>query len=498
MGKLGQLLVARGWITVQQLNRALQTQQVVGGRLGSCLLEMDALSEELLLKGLSEQLGVPAVNIDHLRGIPDEVLQLIPDKLARRCRTVPFRVVGSRLDVAMMDPRNLASQDEIAFASGKRVMVHVAHELRILEALERYYREETPSRVGMLVERLNRARYFWERQAEAQEAAPAAAAPALSFDEPLRLSTLKAPPLPNVPGAPTRRARTTAVPPAPALPTPSPTPPTRPTPPAPPARSAGPVPAPAPRPVMQSVSLTDEEKAELDASRALGEPAASAPAAPVPPVAAVAPTPAPPVAPPAPVAPPPPPPPPVAAAPAPAPPAPAPAPPPPAPATFAEVEAALASSHDREEVGRIVLGFLAHSYRRAALFQVVKEKVSGWIAEGEIDVALFQRFSVTFDQPSLFLNLRSGNGVYLGPMPPMPAHLELARAWGGELPKDCVMLPVRVKDRLVSILYADGATRSGKAGLGGVDLSELQRLGAATGAALERCILHRKRAEAKS
>ena len=42
MAKLGQLLVARGWITVQQLTRALQNQSVVGGRLGSCLLEIDA------------------------------------------------------------------------------------------------------------------------------------------------------------------------------------------------------------------------------------------------------------------------------------------------------------------------------------------------------------------------------------------------------------------------------------------------------------------------
>ncbi|HWN43709.1 MAG TPA: hypothetical protein VNW71_15890, partial [Thermoanaerobaculia bacterium] len=163
MGKLGQLLVARGWITVQQLTRALTTQQVVGGRLGTCLLEMDSISEDNLLKGLSEQHGVPTVSLDDLRGIPDEVIALLPDKLARRCRAVPFRVVGTRLDVAMLEPRNLALQDEIAFASGKRVMVHVAHELRIVEALERYYREEASSRYSMLAERLNRARYFWER-----------------------------------------------------------------------------------------------------------------------------------------------------------------------------------------------------------------------------------------------------------------------------------------------------------------------------------------------
>ncbi len=168
MSKLGQLLVARGWITVQQLNRALQNQGVVGSRVGTCLLEMEALSEENLLKGLSEQLGVPAVGLDDLRGVPDEVLALLPDKIARRCRAVPFRLVGSRLDVAMMEPRNLAAQDEIAFASGKRVNVHVAHELRIVEALERYYREESPSRLSLLAERLNRARYFWEREKTAE------------------------------------------------------------------------------------------------------------------------------------------------------------------------------------------------------------------------------------------------------------------------------------------------------------------------------------------
>ena len=42
MAKLGQLLVARSWITVQQLTRALKNQNVAGGRLGTCLLEMDA------------------------------------------------------------------------------------------------------------------------------------------------------------------------------------------------------------------------------------------------------------------------------------------------------------------------------------------------------------------------------------------------------------------------------------------------------------------------
>ena len=71
----------------------------------------------------------------------------------------------------------------------------------------------------------------------------------------------------------------------------------------------------------------------------------------------------------------------------------------------------------------------------------------------------------------------------------MPAHRELARAWGGELPRDCVMLPVRMRDRLVTVIYADGAKR--------VDLAQLQRLAAATAAAFERCILLKKQGEAR-
>ncbi|HEX3530963.1 MAG TPA: hypothetical protein VH988_28200 [Thermoanaerobaculia bacterium] len=461
MGKLGQLLVARGWITVQQLTRALQNQGVVGGRLGTCLIEMDALSEDNLLKALAEHLGVPAVNLDDLRGIPEEVLGLVPDKLARRCRAVPFRLEGSRLDLAMMDGRNLACQDEIAFATGKRVKVHVAHELRILEALEKYYKEECPSRYSLLADRLNRARYFWERPESKAESVTTLATP---FEDLLgnrrRPNAMTPPPplpdLPSLTEPPRPRPATAAVPAPPLIPPP---PPARPrpvtqtlqAPPPPPrqqtARPAAPVPAlkppppaaeppkPAapPRTRANSVPLTPEERAAFG----------------VPPVTG------------------------------------------PAPTTIEELEKTLAAAKDPDDVGRIVLTFLLRDHTHAALFQAGRDKITAWQAQGEgIDPKIFARYSVGFDQPSLFLNLREGSGVYLGPLPPMPAHRELARSWGGDLPRDCVMLPVRMKDRVVAVIYADGAKK--------VDLVLLQRLATATAVALGRCILLKKQGEAKS
>jgi hypothetical protein len=420
MGKLGQLLVARGWITVQQLTRALKTQNAAGGRLGTCLLEMDALREDLLLKGLSEHLGVPAVAIDDLRAVPEEVLGLISDKLARRLRAVPFRVEVGRLDVALMDPRNLSAQDEIAFASGKRVKIYVANEIRILEALERHYREECPSRFSLLLDRLNRARFLWEKPAEA--GAGEAAPPPL--DHPLAAPPKLKPP-PPLPEPKVARAQPSPGPAAAAAPV---------------AAEAAPVQAPPVRPM--SVALTPEERAELGAFSRV-EPAADRSE--------------------------------------------------PVPANLEEAEAALGKARDLDEVGQILLGVLGRNHRRAALFQVSRDRASGWKVHGTgVDRDAFTAFSIGFDQPSLFLNLRQGSGLYLGPLPPMPAHRQLARTWGGDLPRDCMMLPVRIKDRLVMVIYADGAAK------GPVDLPQMQRLMTLATAAVERCILQRKRGEAKS
>lgn len=457
MGKLGQLLVARGWITVQQLTRALKNQNVAGGRLGTCLLEMDAISEDLLLKGLAEHLGVPAVTIEDLRGVPEEVLGLIPEKLARRLRAVPFRVEVGRLDLALIDPRNLSAQDEFAFASGKRVKVYVANEIRILEALERYYGEECPSRFGVVLDRLNRARFLWDRPGESETPATAERPLENLFATPPKI---KLPPLlpelralaPSRPPAPAAAAPwvqpmaspaaalADAAPAAQAAPAQGPPVEAQPVEDV-PARPVAPPRVPAPRPM--SVSLTPEERAELGAL-AWVEPASADRSLPI-------------------------------------------------PANLEEVEAALARTRDLDEVGQILLGFLGRDHRRAALFQISRDRVSAWKVHGTgIDRDAFAAFSIGFDQPSLFLNLRQSSGVYLGPLPPMPAHRQLARTWGGELPRDCMMLPVRIKDRLVIVIYADGATR------GPVDLPQIQRLATLATGAVERSILQRKRGEPKS
>lgn len=164
--KLGQQLVDRGWITGEQLIRGIQSQRMVGGRLGTCLLEMDVLTEDRLLDALSEQLKVPAARVEQLRGIEDETLKLLSPKVASRCQAVPFFSTRNQISVATLDVHDLGVLDELAFATNKKVVPHIANEVRVFEALEKYYGFELPKRYGHLLDRLNRSRYMWDESAK--------------------------------------------------------------------------------------------------------------------------------------------------------------------------------------------------------------------------------------------------------------------------------------------------------------------------------------------
>ena len=175
MPTLGQLLVRQGWASPDDIERALTAQTAVANRLGTFLLERRVLGEDLLLKALSEQHQVPGAGVEDLRDIPEDVIASLPAKLAARCNAVPFRAFGTQVHVAMLDPRDLNCQDELAFALGKRVRPFVATEIRIREALERYYGVPCPSQFKMLIERLDNNRYAPARKTEERARAATAA-----------------------------------------------------------------------------------------------------------------------------------------------------------------------------------------------------------------------------------------------------------------------------------------------------------------------------------
>lgn len=139
--KLGQMLVKAGVITREQLESALNAQRDQGGRLGLNLVRMNLINEEDLNNYLSRQIRIEAINIDKMK-IEPEVLQLIPAKLAIRYEVIPVERLGKTLVVAMADPHNLFTIDDLRFSLGMEIEPHICASSMIQRALDRIYRQE--------------------------------------------------------------------------------------------------------------------------------------------------------------------------------------------------------------------------------------------------------------------------------------------------------------------------------------------------------------------
>jgi hypothetical protein len=157
--------------------------------------------------------------------------------------------------------------------------------------------------------------------------------------------------------------------------------------------------------------------------------------------------------------------------------------------TRSELDGLLGEVGDRDEVARLVLDFLAQDAPRVALFRVKRDEVAGWMARGSgVDEGQFRAFRTDASEPSVFVGLAQGGSHYRGPLAPLPVHRQLARAWGGRLPRECVLVPVRLKGRLVTVIYSDN-DRSDAHPLA---TTELQSVAAAMADAFERCIVRQK------
>jgi len=137
--KLGELLIKKNLLTQAQLEEALQAQVIFGGKLGTVLIEMGLITEDILAEILGQLINIPCAKPGQLQNIPDNVIKIISPELAEKHKVMPISVIGKKLTLAMADPRNLQSIDEISFRTGYIVMPILALEVRLVFALENYY-----------------------------------------------------------------------------------------------------------------------------------------------------------------------------------------------------------------------------------------------------------------------------------------------------------------------------------------------------------------------
>lgn len=491
MTRLGQLLVRADLVSENNLARALGVQNFAGGRIGTLLLERGSVSEDDLGKTLAAQHAVEYVPWKFLADIAPIVIAALPAKFAIKHAAVPYDRSESAIKLALRDPADLRILDELFFVTGRKIIAGVAPEVRIYQALEKYYGERRTPRYAILAEKLSRPSRGTRNSASAHppppQFFPEAERPSRPLPEPSEIwgdandtDLVSSPPiiqswkLPDQKGgwagsASMRSPRLSGeiepisweeMPPSPSLWTQE--------------TAAAGSPAPAaeeplpeagnePAPVAAPPSVVAEAPpAPVEAPSPSTERAAPGVAAPAAPTAPLAPTPRQ---------------------------APAIAPRPgypkvPTAADFPEVIAA----NDRDSIGRAVLSALGSRFPAVALFAARPDAVAGWAAAGNVDFDIVRRITIPWTDPSVFLNVRLSRSFYLGPLLTLPQHRNLADALGG-WPDEIVVQPVLMKEKPVAFLVALGAPE----GITPLELVYLRELGEAASKAFAAAIRLKKK-----
>jgi type IV pilus assembly protein PilB len=142
--QLGDILLAGGLVSQDQLDAAVVEQGRLGRSLGRVLVDQGVLTESQLVAALASQIGMRFVDLAET-SVDGSAIARVPGHVARRHTAIPIGFEDGKLVVAMADPANVFAIDDIksvAANSGPHVDVRpvVATRADVLSAIDRYYR----------------------------------------------------------------------------------------------------------------------------------------------------------------------------------------------------------------------------------------------------------------------------------------------------------------------------------------------------------------------
>ncbi len=135
---LGERLVQEGYLTLEQLQRALEEERRTRVPLHKILVKRGLAPDEVVASFLADEVGVPYVKLSDFL-VDQEVLPLLPEDLCRRFKVFPLFKIGPTLTVATIEPANVMALDHVKRASGYDVDLVISTEAEILQAIDQYY-----------------------------------------------------------------------------------------------------------------------------------------------------------------------------------------------------------------------------------------------------------------------------------------------------------------------------------------------------------------------
>lgn len=135
---IGQMLIDEGIITSEQLEIGLREQKKTGDFICTTLVKLGFAPEEKIFNLLALQLNITYVKLKG-QDIEPLIIAKVPAKFASHYKVIPLEFKDNVLTIAMADPLDIRTLDDIRLLLGLEVKGVLASELEILDAIRKYY-----------------------------------------------------------------------------------------------------------------------------------------------------------------------------------------------------------------------------------------------------------------------------------------------------------------------------------------------------------------------
>lgn len=139
--RIGDVLVAAGAITEEQLQEGLAKQKETGRKLGNALVDLGFISNDMLITVLTTQLGIDYIELKGAK-IEEKVIHMVPENMVTKYQAIPIEIDPDNpniLKVAMADPMDIMAMDDIGLVTNLQVEPMLTSEEGIRNAIDKYY-----------------------------------------------------------------------------------------------------------------------------------------------------------------------------------------------------------------------------------------------------------------------------------------------------------------------------------------------------------------------
>ncbi len=138
MREFTDLMLKRGLISLDQLSEAKLISNKEDKPVGRCLVKLGYATGEEVTQSLAEFYKFEYVDLTTIK-IPDHVIQLVPESVARENKIIPVSDADETIKVLVSDPFDIETIEKLRFILNRKVETALASEEQIREAINRYY-----------------------------------------------------------------------------------------------------------------------------------------------------------------------------------------------------------------------------------------------------------------------------------------------------------------------------------------------------------------------